>query len=458
MSIFKRALEVLTGKKELQEQINKLKEESISKEQLVEAAKSVISQEKPCRNKTIYNVNNGSIRVITCDRDVFNGFNIASDIVEQLKTADNETIIRLLTPKEEIKNVIESSPNEQEKELVSNFLDIFDGVDDFEVKDKNVYFKGVNIAIPSLIVAAFVELIEKINYLKEQFFDDHAAFETEKTLQLASLETEYKSLKAFTTKLLLNPIEESRETLLNFVRENNIQLTNRGNMVLYRRIVSKGKKDKSYIHFITESYIKVKHQKQSPKNYWVSFDDENTKEYKLTKHQYTEFNDLGNLYELYQSLGEETTNTFTDNHTKSYDIKIGQVYKINEEEIQLNRNGSCGGLLHACNPEEFNYGAFGDTDVMVLVNPSKAARMDTGCKGKIGVEEMFICCINNIYIKQQEIVDFDEFYDQYTIEQLEIDLRNKSLKNVSIAEVNSDLSLVDVENLKNLLKNRVVNI
>lgn len=444
MSIFKRALEALIGKKELQEQINKLKEESISKEQLVEATKNVISQEKPCRNKTIYNVDNGSIQVITCDGDVFNGFNIASDVVEQLKTADNGTIIKLLTPvKEEVRQEVGQTVQAEERELVSNFLDIFDGVDDFEVKDKNVFFKGVNIAIPSLIVAAFVEILEE---MKSKFSTEHT-----------NIEQEYQSLKAFTTKLLLNPIEESRETLLNFVRENNIQLTASGNMVLYRRIVSKGKKDKSYIHFITESYIKVKHQKQSPKNYNVGKDENGELSIYHNKSS-KNWELVGNLYDLYQSLGEETTNTFTDNHTKSYDIKIGQVYKINEEEIQLNRNGSCGGLLHACNPEEFNYGAFGDTDVMVLVNPSKAARMDTGCKGKIGVEEMFICCINNIYIKQQEIVDFDEFYDQYTIGQLEKDLKNKSLKNVSIAEVNSNLSLIDVENLKNLLKTRVVNI
>src|SRR5690606_6861762 len=186
---------------------------------------------------------------------------------------------------------------------------------------------------------------------------------------------EYQSLLMFSLKLLANPIQESRETLLQFVKNNQVQLTPSGNMVLYRRVVKKKGND-DLLTFVTQQYTKIKGQKQSPKNYEV-FDDngfvcaKGDKRHDFNKHQ-------GNLYDLYHNLGKESKVTYTDDYTRSYTIQIPEVYKIREEDINKNLNGSCGGFLHVCNPDKFDYSDFGDTDCMVLVNPINAAKMDTG--------------------------------------------------------------------------------
>ena len=222
MSIFQKALLYLTGNTELKEKLNKV-EESIKK--LTEIPKTAVV-EQPHKNRIIYNAATKFVTVVDCNNDTFSG-EVEKDVVELLKVADTREIIRLLTPeKVEVKGS-DFDVEKEEKEIVKPFLGIFEGVDDFEVVGDNVYFKGIrSVAIPSLIVARFVELIEEMP----------SEFSRENT----NVESEYQALKMFTLKLLLNPLEESRNHALQFVRKFDIKLTNTGNMIMYRRIVNKG--------------------------------------------------------------------------------------------------------------------------------------------------------------------------------------------------------------------------
>ena len=49
-------------------------------------------------------------------------------------------------------------------------------------------------------------------------------------------------------------------------------MTNTGNLVMFRRILSKCNSNKDLIDFVSKQYLKVKSWKKSPKNYEV-FDD-----------------------------------------------------------------------------------------------------------------------------------------------------------------------------------------
>lgn len=331
MSIFKKALEFLTGKqkeKEFQEKLTNGLDELLKRQIPQEFV--IKTQEPECKvNKIIFNANNGSLQVITCSGDTFQGFGVTWEIAQKCKTATTEEIIALLTPKIEEKPK-ENNVEQEEKQIVSNFLDIFEGVDDFEVAGNSVYFKGVrSVEIPSLIVARFVEILEE---MKSEFSRENT-----------NIEAEYQSLKAFTLKLLLNPLKESRDHALEFVRKFDIKLTNTGNMIMYRRIVAKGNKNKDLVEFVSKQYLKVKSWKKSPKNYEV-FDDnglviaQGDKRHDYNNHQ-------GNLAELYNNLPKLQENRYTDDYTKTYDIRIGATYKIKEQDIDLNKNGSCGGAL-----------------------------------------------------------------------------------------------------------------
>ena len=209
---------------------------------------------------------------------------------------------------------------------MSNFLDIFNDVDDFEVVGNSVYFKGIrSVEIPSLIVARFIEILENN---KTSSFDDYANNAS------LLLDEEYQSLKAFTYWLLLNPIESTRKDTLDFIRKNQLPITSNGMLVTFRKVVSKGKTNKELVKFISESYFKVKKWKKSTSKYKiVTIPNSNIFELKSFEFnvENTDYICLGDLNYLYNNLPKFEENIFTDSHTKSKIIKIGEVYK--EAEI-----------------------------------------------------------------------------------------------------------------------------
>lgn len=419
------------------------KKEDVAQNALNKVIETIYQEDILPKPRLIFQMNTGNVTVIFEDGETLCG-NIDVLTYSRLKElTDKEKIYKLLAPKEEVKEEIYDQEEAKEAEIVSNFLDIFEDSDDFEVRDNKVYFKNINVPIPTSIVAYFIELLEQ----KEAI----------------DFEDEYNALKSFTLKLLLNPIKKSQETLLDFVKNNNVDLTSSGNLILFRNIVTKNAVNKQYVEFVSNQYLKIKHQKKSPKNYFV-YEDLDTKDLFLNANDETKIKDheqfgiVGNLYDCYQSLQEKQEKLYTDAHTKTYDIKVGSVYKIREEDIQLNKDGSCGGLLHCAAKEGFDYSGFGDTRVCVLINPMFAARTDTGYSSKIGVEQMFIVGVLENGEEVPNLVDFDTEYDRVTIEELEESLRNKSLATVSIAEVPSPLTIKEVVDITTILKNRVVKI
>lgn len=73
--------------------------------------------------------------------------------------------------------------------------------------------------------------------------------------------------------------------------------------------------------------------------------------------------------------------------------------------------------------------------------------------------EMFIACINDkprgVHFDESALSAFDEEYHDLTISQLENAVKNKSFDNINISKSKVDINIVDVENIKNMLKDRV---
>lgn len=455
MNIFKKALDYLTGKQEL---LNTLQQQSEAIQTLTQNTNK--KEEKPCLNRVVYNVNTGNVNVINCDGDSFTGFNIAPEVVEKLKYAtSNELIIKLLTPEQE-KVVVKEDTEKQEKELVSNFLDIFKNNKDFEVEDGELWFKGIySVSIPSIIVAAFVELLQK----KEEYEKEgYTAL-----IELQQVNEQYQSLKAFTAKLLTSPRQESIEQVLNFCRHNDMRISKRGNIIAYRRVrefTDVSMPDNLELAaFVKESIAKVKKWKQSPKNYFVSFDDENTKEYKLTKHEFTEHSDLGNLFDLYNNqsiLKPETTKLYSSQHDYGkYQFAIGDVYKADEGDIDVNAGQCHSGGLHFASVS-YNYEGYGEIPIVVLINPAKTITIPLNETAKGRTTEMKIACINpnehGIHIDETLIEEADEQYDEYTLEELQQVISQKTLKPLSVEEEVTILSIPEVVNIREILSKKVI--
>ena len=439
--------------KELEQKVTKLQIEQIKK------IGSDFDIDKKLIKKCIYNVGTKNIDVVFTDGDVISAV-VESNIYEQIRnTSSKEDVLQLLTPNNVKGSDYDIDKNDEKfiKEQITPIVDILSDVQDFKVINTDVFLKGVNsISIPSSIVAEFIRIVSLMDENRQREYG------LEYISKDADLSEEYNSLLMFTYKLLLNPMKNSREDCLEYVKKYDIKLTNTGNMIMYRRIVSVDDSNKDLIDFVSKQYVKVKSWKKSPKNYEVVEDEKG-----LRCVSFGEVHESykGNLAELYSKLPELQENRYTDDYTRSYDIRIGEVYKIREEDIDVNKHGSCGGALHVADGKVFNYRSFGDTPVAVLVDPRHVYKMDSGHSGKIGVKQMFIMSIteqdysgNYIDIDSQAVVNFDDLYHNQTIDELQEAFKNKSFEPISVSTEVTELSLKEVVNVTDILKNRIVEI
>ena len=250
--------------KELEQKVTKLQIEQIKK------IGSDFDIDKKLIKKCIYNVGTKNIDVVFTDGDVISAV-VESNIYEQIRnTSSKEDVLRLLTPNNVKGSDYDIDKNDEKfiKEQITPIVDILSDVQDFKVINTDVFLKDVNsISIPSSIVAEFIRIVSLMDENRQREYG------LEYISKDADLSEEYNSLLMFTYKLLLNPMKSSREDCLEYVKKYDIKLTNTGNMIMYRRIVSVDNSNKDLIDFVSKQYVKVKSWKKSPKNYEVVEDE-----------------------------------------------------------------------------------------------------------------------------------------------------------------------------------------
>lgn len=322
---------------------------------------------------------------------------------------------------------------------------------DFDVDNGVVKLKGVNRSLPVLLVNKFVEIVD--NHTNEEL----------KTLD------EFIALKNFWYWLCLNPFPEVVDNLYDFLHKGDFKITRDGMFLGYRR-VCKVAENTDLVDFISNSYVKIKGWKKSPKNYSVySSDDfeggsliENSKipteEFQSRNHRV-----VGNLADLYQNLDTMEENRYTDNHTRSFDIRIGKVVSIPRSEC-THSNMDCGtGGLHFAN-KGFNYYSFGDTGILMLINPMNV--VGTGDNKGRTSEYLPLCVISEE--EERSILgekDFDtyslqEYYAEEQLKDLEENVKlnyiTEAEKDVfSIKPPTKEEVKVIIHNLQEIVKRKV---
>jgi len=290
--------------------------------------------------KCIYNVGNNDITIVLESNNILNG-TVEPDIYEKIKVAATENeIINYLFPKPVVIQNEEDTSEQEIKELITPVINILDGSDYFDVEGEKVFLKGIkSIEIPSSIVSEFIRLEHEIIQLKGRIDPTELDLKEWEDNKL-----EFNSLIMFTYWLLLNPIDSSRNDCLTFMKKNQITLTSNGLMKCYRRVVSKGSENKDLVKFVSDNYTKLKKWKKSPKNYWVNKQRETENTLMLVEDKIHNINldgCLGNLAELYNNLSNLEENLFTDAHTRSKTIKIGEIYREDEDKIDLDNRKDC---------------------------------------------------------------------------------------------------------------------
>lgn len=393
----------------------------------------VVVEEKPYKN--IY-FSNGIVTAVLGDGTVLSkeGDKSLIDSILKAKDANGVVVLFIAKPVEEIKGAMAT---EEEKQIIKETSHVLETTGDFEFKDGGVFLKECNLKIPEIVLASFIEFTER------------------------KMKEEYDALKMFWLWTSLNPIENSRNDLFNFIRDNDVVVTKNGLLELYRRIEKVGEGDKKLIEFVSANYTKMKKWKKSPRNYIVSKTKDG--DFKLNKMGEGDKEDvfIENLENIYLDLPNLQENTYTDAYTHTKVIKLGAIYSEDEDKIDLNNNEACSNGLHV-GSKTFGFDGNGNTGVLALVNPMKVRAVPTYATNKMRVSEMFIVGI----MKEKEfkegeqngVADFASEYCNSTIEELASAVKGKDFTPISCQNNQPALSLLDVGKVMSELQQRIVKI
>jgi hypothetical protein len=162
-------------------------------------------------------------------------------------------------------------------------------------------------------------------------------------------------------------------------------------------------------------------------------------------------------------------NRFTDDWTKTFDIRVGQVVQMPKEECNWSTQDCAAAGLHFT-ADQIHYVGCGDTSMLILINPMKVVGIGTH-KGRC-YEYLPIMTVPREEATQiLHDGDFDtlEIEEQYALEQLknlksivkegfakESEKEQFNLSPISSSELN--ILVEDLKEMKKELKKRVVNI
>jgi hypothetical protein len=128
--------------------------------------------------------------------------------------------------------------------------------------------------------------------------------------------------------------------------------------------------DNEIVKFVSNAYNKVKAVwKKNPDNYRVI---ENNGAYSIEAVTNTNPRGtiVGNLTSLYLDLPNMAENRFTDDWTKTFDIRIGKVVNMPTEDCNWSTQDCAAAGLHFTS-DQIHYVGCGDQSVLVLINPMK---------------------------------------------------------------------------------------
>lgn len=257
------------------------------------------------------------------------------------------------------------------KEISSN-LNTLKEMKDFDVENGSVKLKGINRTIPELLLEKFINIVNKWKN-----------FPSEDLQSACDNDEEYVALKRFFMWCCLNPRAEVADELYKFLMENSFRITKQGFFVALRNVVSLEQEHGSNlkVQFISNAYNKVKAVwKKRPHNFNVY---NRLGEFKLienVKNIPTEDNPywklVGNLATLYMDLPYMMENRFTDDWTKTFDIRIGKIVSMPMSKCNWSTQDCAAAGLHFT-ANQIHYVGCGDTSVLMLINPMKVVGIGT---------------------------------------------------------------------------------
>jgi len=325
---------------------------------------------------------NDVLTVVLNDGSVISKPNATEEDYEDVRCAlDVEEIMDVMSDPEVMQERRKQEAEAKRIKALQQGIKSLEGLKDFEIEGNSVKLAGTGRTMPQLLVEKFIELVQEERYL--------AGFNPGSIEDRLAADEEYQALKRFFMWCCLNPRAEVANDLYDFLNKNSFRITKQGFFVALRNVVTLHG-GTELVQFVSNAYNKVKAVwKKSPDDYTVFLE---SGEYKLvhysdlyeTIEEYDDETDesyedeiavnhgekIGGLTELYLDLPNRAENRFTDAHTRTFDIRIGQVVNMPPEECNWSTADCAHAGLHFTS-DHINYVGCGDQSVLILINPMK---------------------------------------------------------------------------------------
>jgi hypothetical protein len=212
-----------------------------------------------------------------------------------------------------------------------------------------------------------------------------------KISDLVAKDDKYQSLKNFFLWACLNPRAEVTNQLYDFLKRNSFRITKQGFFAALRNVVTVTEShrnvkyddtkntsgDRELVDFVSNSYNKVKAVwKKKPIDFTVGRSPDG--EYAIYSNNHSKnWETIGNLQDLYKvDMPTMKGNRFTDDYTKTFDIRVGKVVSMPPEKCNWSTADCAHAGLHFT-ADQIHYVGCGDTSVLVLINPMKVVGIGT---------------------------------------------------------------------------------
>ena len=310
--------------------------------------------------------------------------------------ASEEEVMSLLSDKVSLRKMEDEKIAAEERANVVSGISILKSLnEEFEfIGDNMVVMKGTGRTIPSLLVEKFAIIAHRHNGDVESIVNDE----------------EYIGLKRFFLWCCLNPRAEVANKLYDFLTKNGMKITKQGFFVALRNVVKVKNADTALTEFVSNAYNKVKAVwKKNPVNFRVMEIDGQYSIEKVTN-IHPKGAIVGNLDTLYSTLPEEEGNRYTDDYTKTFDIRIGKAVSMLPEECNWSTDDCAHKGLHFAG-HTAPYVLCGDTTVFTLHNPMKV----------VGIGEEKGRCYEYLPFMTTNIEEADEIMSSRSFDFLQLD-------------------------------------
>lgn len=279
--------------------------------------------------------------------------------------------------------------------------------------------------------------------------------------------------------LMLNPDKRVRTSLFDFINTHDFVLTDSGYMVVYKAVAYRQETnaDSTLAEFITNRYLHVKKEWQTSPRRYVVYRDLDTNKYHITKTQTAEKWDLeeknvdilGNLNEMFENLDdfnvEEDDAPYTDKHSHSMKIRLGNTVAMDRPECDSDPMRDCSYGLHVGATKYVEwFGNPGDAVLVCYVNPAHVVAVPDYDHSKIRVSQYFPFAVATYENGDIDIIEqkyFESDYTEYEIGELEkmiAKVQDEELPIETNEEVDEEEETRSMDELQKIIENRLITI